>query len=115
MAKLPNETLTEIFTLQRLLIEGIHDASVTEAIIFEQYGETELTLPVLEQLQNSRERLLGPYSRLCALLPRIAQYQPTPPRDVLDLLYRAIEQAQATYAASEVSVREARGDFNISL
>ncbi|MBW4623129.1 MAG: hypothetical protein KME17_27700 [Cyanosarcina radialis HA8281-LM2] len=113
MAKLPNETLTTIFTLQRQLIEGIDEAAATESTIFEQFGETEVTLSVLEQLQNIRERLVGPYSRLASLLPRIAEYQPTAPVDVLDLLYQTIEQAQIARDASAASVREAQRDFNL--
>jgi hypothetical protein len=113
MAKLPDETLTIIFTLQRQLVEGIDEAAATESMIFEQFGETEVTLPVLEQLQNVRERLMGPYSRLSALLPRIAEYQPTAPADVLNLLYQTIEQAQAARDATDASVREAKRDFNL--
>ena len=47
MAELPDETLTIIFTLQRQLIEGINEATATATIIFEQFGETEVTLPIL--------------------------------------------------------------------
>jgi hypothetical protein len=113
MAKLPDEILTTIFSLQRQLVEGIDEAAAAESMIFEQFGETEVTLPVLEQLQNVRERLMGPYSRLSALLPRIAEYQPTAPTDVLNLLYRTIEQAQAARDATDASVREAKKDFDL--
>jgi hypothetical protein len=113
MAKLPDEILTTIFSLQRQLVEGIDEAAAAESMIFEQFGETEVTLPVLEQLQNVRERLMGPYSRLSALLPRIAEYQPTAPTDVLNLLYRTIEQAQAARDATDASVREAKRDFDL--
>lgn len=113
MAKLPDETLTILFTLQRQLVEGIDEAAATESMIFEQFGETEVTLPVLEQLQNVRERLMGPYSRLSALLPRIAEYQPIAPADMLNLLYQTVEQAQAARDASVASVREAKRDFDL--
>ena len=113
MAKLPDEVLAIIFSLQRQLIQGIDEAAATESMIFEQFGETEVTLSVLEQLQNVRERLLSPYSRLSALLPRIAEYQPTAPVDVLNLLHQAINQAQVARDASVASVREARSDFDI--
>ena len=92
MAKLSNEILTTIFALQKQLIEGNDDVAATEAIIFEYYGETSLTLPVLEQLQNLKERLSQPYSRLSILLPRIAEYQLTAPTDVIDLLYKSIKE-----------------------
>ncbi len=113
MAKLPDETLTTIFTLQRQLVEGIDEAAAAESMIFEQFGETEVTLAVLEQLQNVKERLMGSYSRLGTLLPRIAEYQPTAPADVLNLLYQTIVQAQAARDASVASVREAKRDFDL--
>ncbi len=105
MAKLPDEIITIIF-IQRQIVEGVNEAAATESMIFEQFGETEATLPVLEQLQNVRERLIGPYSRLSALLPRIT--------DMLNLLYKTVEQAQAAHNASVASVREAKIDFDLS-
>ncbi|MDZ4872635.1 MAG: hypothetical protein CLLPBCKN_002031 [Chroococcidiopsis cubana SAG 39.79] len=113
MAKLSDETLGTIFTLQRQLVEGMDEAAATESRLFEQFGETEETLPVLEQLLNVRERLLAPYSRLSALLPRISEYQPTAPTDVVNLLYQNIEQAQAARDASIASIREAKRDFDL--
>lgn len=38
MAKLPQETITTIFNLQRRLLERIHKATATEAVIFEEFG-----------------------------------------------------------------------------
>jgi hypothetical protein len=113
MAKLSSEILTKIFELEKQLIEGIDEVAATEAIIFELYGETSFTLPVLEQLQNLKERLNRPYSRLSILLPRIAEYQPTAPTDVLDLLNRSIDQAQAAPDASIASVKELKSDFDL--
>jgi hypothetical protein len=50
MAKLSEDLLITIFNLQKQLIAGIDDAAAIETLLFEQYGETNLTLPVLEQL-----------------------------------------------------------------
>ncbi|MBV9388253.1 MAG: hypothetical protein JOZ78_17670 [Chroococcidiopsidaceae cyanobacterium CP_BM_ER_R8_30] len=44
MAKLSDETLSIIFILQRQLVEDMDEAAKIEVIIFEQFGETELTL-----------------------------------------------------------------------
>lgn len=41
MAKLPDETITTIFNLQRRLLIRIDEATATEAIIFERFGEIE--------------------------------------------------------------------------
>lgn len=113
MAKLSEDILHNIFSLQKQLIEGIDEASAIESLIFERYGEIEITIPVLEQLQNVKERLLSAYSHLCALLPRIAEYQPTAPRDILELLYRTIEQAQSACDASSASIQEVKRDFDL--
>jgi hypothetical protein len=114
MAKLLGETLIIIFNLQRRLVEMIDQASAAESSIFEQFGEIEATIPGLEQLQNARQRLTDPYSRLCTLLLRIAKYQPTAPVAMLNLLAQTIEQGQAAVDASQASIREAKRDFDIS-
>ncbi len=73
MAKLPQETITTIFNLQRRLLERIDEATATEAVIFEAFGEVEIILAELEQLQNVRERAKSFYSGLYTLLLRVAK------------------------------------------
>jgi len=50
MVKLPDQTLTTIFYLQRRLVELIDEAKAVEFAIFEQFGENEATLPELDQM-----------------------------------------------------------------
>jgi len=71
----------------------------------EQYGETEATIPELEELQNARERLTAP-SRLHTLLLRILESQPLVSPAILNLLVKTIEQARAATEAARASVRE---------
>ncbi len=73
MAKLPQETITTIFNLQRRLLKRIDEATATEAVIFEEFGEVEIILAELEQLQNVRERAKSSYSGLYTLLLRVAE------------------------------------------
>jgi len=113
VAKLPDETITTVFTLQRRLIERIDNATATEATIFEQFGETEETVPELEQLQNVRERTTSSYSRLYTLLLRVSESQPTATSATLNLLAQAIEQAHSTDAASEASVQDIKRNWNL--
>lgn len=113
MAKLPDETITIIFNLQRRLLQRIDEASATETIIFELFGEAELIITELEQLQNVRERTRSSYSRLYTLLLRIAESQPVATSATLDLLAQSIEQAEATNASSEATVREIQTDLNL--
>jgi hypothetical protein len=113
VAKLPDKTLTAIFSLQRQLAESIEEASAVEWVLFEEYGETEATLPELEQLQNARERLTAPYSRLSTILLRILESQPLASDAMLNLLTQTIEQAQAAASAATASVREIKRNWNL--
>ena len=106
MAKLPDPVLTNIFTLQRQIIECIDATTAMEFRILEQAGETDETLPELDELQSIRERLLSPYLRFHTLLLKTAESQPVATSDVLNLLYRTIESAEATLDASIASLQE---------
>jgi hypothetical protein len=112
VAKLPDPVLTNIFTLQRRIIESIDTSTALEFRLLEQMGETTETLPELEELQSIRERLLSPYSRLHTLLLKAAQSQPVAPNDVLNLLYRSIESTEAALAASIASLQEIQRNWN---
>ena len=114
MAKLPDEILTTIFSLQRKLAVGIEEASATEWILFEQYGETAETIGELEELYNARERLTTLYSRLHKLLLRILESQPTASAGMLDLLSQTLEQGQAVVNAAAASVREIKRNWDIT-
>ncbi len=76
MAKLLDETISQIFQLQRRFLEQIDEASAIEFAIFQQFGETEATLPELEELINIRERADSYYSRFYTTLRQIYSSQP---------------------------------------
>jgi hypothetical protein len=112
VAKLPDSVLTNIFTLQRRVIECIDATTATEFRILEQQGETAETLPELEELQSIKERLLSPYSRLHNLLLKASESQPVASNDVLNLLYRSIETGEVTVDASIASLQEIQRNWN---
>ncbi|MBD2310096.1 hypothetical protein H6G20_00170 [Desertifilum sp. FACHB-1129] len=113
MAQLPIDVVTTVLELQRQLLEVIHQSSITGFQIFQQYGETETTLIVLEDLDHVREKANLYYSRFSTLLVRIAESQPTPDPAMLELLNRSIEMAQATIEATEATIQEERRNFNL--
>ncbi|MBV9387582.1 MAG: hypothetical protein JOZ78_14275 [Chroococcidiopsidaceae cyanobacterium CP_BM_ER_R8_30] len=113
MAKLPDEILTTIFSLQRQIAIGIHEASAAEWALLEQHGETEATIPELEELQKARERLTAPYTRLHTLLLRILEFQPLASTAMLVLLDQTMEQAQAAVDAAQASVREIKRNWHL--
>ncbi len=108
MAKLPDQTLSRIFYLQRRLVELINEAKATEFVLLERFGENEATLPELDQMHNSVERLTVPYSRLHTLALRIAEYQPIATDAMLNLLAQTIEQAEVLIGAVEASIAETK-------
>ena len=106
MANLPEKTLIEIFNLQKQLFKIINEVTAADFNLVERYGETSASLPELEELQNIRERARDSYTRLFRLLLNIGEAQPEINPSTLELLYRAIEQADLTINALEVSIKE---------
>ncbi|WP_227875706.1 hypothetical protein [Aphanothece sacrum] len=113
MAQISNEILITILTIYRQLLELINEAKATESQILEQFGETEITLIVLEELQNIVERMRNSYSRLNTLLLRIAEAQPIADAATLELLIKSIEQAQGNLASSLATIQESKRDTGL--
>ncbi|MCY7337318.1 MAG: hypothetical protein LH613_14075 [Chamaesiphon sp.] len=112
MAKLPDPAISNIFTLQRSLVECLDSCTAMEFSLFQQIGETAETLPELEELQNIRERLVSSCSRLHNLLMRIYQSQPIAPDDMLNLLDRSLSQTQASLDVSIASLLDIQRNWN---
>lgn len=113
MAKLPPQILTTVFDLQRRMVELIDEAKAAEYNLFERFGETEATIAELEYLENGTERLRNFYSRLHNLALMIAEYQPTAPSAMLELLTQAIDNAQASADAVEAGTREIKKSWSL--
>ena len=113
MADLPEKTLIKILDLQKQLFKIINDATATDFNLMEKHGETSATLPELEELQNIKERARDSYTRLFRLLLNIGEAQPAVNANTLKLLYRAIEQADLTTNALEVSIAEIKRNWNL--
>ncbi|MCT7953429.1 hypothetical protein NG798_26880 [Ancylothrix sp. C2] len=113
MARLPSETVTKILSLQQQFLEKIDEAGLLEFILFEQFGETEETIPELEELQSIRERADSYYSRFYIILRRIYDAQPVASTDTLDLLTRYIDEADATIEAVEASIQDIKRNWNL--
>ncbi|MCY7384944.1 hypothetical protein QT970_26425 [Microcoleus sp. herbarium8] len=113
MAKLPDDILNTIFTLQRRLVEILNETTATEYILMQQFGETEATLPELESLDNIKERLRTSYNRLYRLLQQVTESQPAATADTLNFLYGTIEDGEAIVDASAASIQEIKMDWNL--
>jgi hypothetical protein len=113
VAEISKETIEKILALMGRLSVLIHKTSFVELSIFNAYGETDEMVYVLEQLQNTKDRGIDSYSRLSTLLLKVSEVQPSPPAAMLEMLIKAIDQAQATVDAGEATVKEARNDWSI--
>jgi hypothetical protein len=114
MANLSEETLNTIFNLQKQLFYIINEATATDYNLVEQYGETATNFAELEELSNIKERARDAYTRLFRLCLNVAETQPVIERSKLELLYRAIEQADLTVNALEISIKEIKNNWNLS-
>ncbi|MFB2892381.1 hypothetical protein ACE1CI_05480 [Aerosakkonemataceae cyanobacterium BLCC-F50] len=113
MARLPAETLRNIFNLQQQLLEQIDEARAVEFVLIEQFGETEETIPELDELQSIRERADSYYSRFYVTLRRIYDAQPVASRDMLELVTRSMDEATAALAATTANVQEIKRNWNL--
>ncbi len=112
MAYLPDEILAKIDTLQRQLLQLIHQTTITGYTILESYGETENTIVSLDQLQNVRERARAYYTRLYRLLLQIAE-SVIASSATMELLAQSMEETQSIIDAGKATVAETQIDFNL--
>lgn len=70
-------------------------------------------MPELEAIDNVKERLRIPYNRLHRILQQVAESQPAATADVLEFLHRTIAETEAAADASEASIQEIKGSWNL--
>ena len=113
MAKLPDQTISTIFILQQRSVALLDTATAAEYSLLQQFGETQETIPELEAIDNVKERLRIPYNRLHRILQQVAESQPAATADVLEFLYRTIDQGEAIADSSEASIQEIKRSWNL--
>ena len=113
MAKLPIEITNLLGQLKQQALNIVDESLALEFQIFERFGETEATLPALEEMKNAGEDAESTYSQLSNLQLQIAKIQPSAPADVLQLLTRAIERSQLRIPALERSIQEVKQEYKL--
>jgi hypothetical protein len=114
MAKLSLEAAQTIWALQHQLLEIIDTAKTLELSLFEAFGETERTIPYLDELQNIAQQGVERFARFSTLQIRVASTQPPVPQDLLEIVNRAIESTQQKIPALKRSNNEIIQEFNLS-
>jgi hypothetical protein len=113
MAKLSEETLNTIFSIQRGLAETVEEAASLEWLIFQEFGETQETSIELEELQNIRERIITAFKRLNTLVLQILEVQPSASSATLKLLDLSVLQGHATLSACQASIQEIKRNWSL--
>ncbi|MDJ1168740.1 hypothetical protein PMG71_04820 [Roseofilum sp. BLCC_M154] len=94
-------------------METIDSATSAELTLFEQFGETNDTIALLDELKNVSDRASPWFSRLSNFQLRIAEVQPTISVDMLNLVYESIERLQIEIPAMERSIQEVKNEWNL--
>ncbi|MFP4298298.1 MAG: hypothetical protein ACLFT0_10595 [Spirulinaceae cyanobacterium] len=113
MAKIPDKLAERIWSLKRQLLEIVNAATLAEFTLFERFGETNETLPLLDELKNVAERAAPWFSRLSKFQLRFAESQPVLSADMLNLVRQSIERIQAEIPAMEQSIQEVKNEWNL--
>ncbi len=113
MGYLSDEITDEIFDLQRRLLQLINDAAALELAMLEQFGETEATIPELDEILNIKDRATSYYTRLNRLLLQIFQSQPLADSATLNLLAQSISQTRAIVDAGKANLLEIKRNWKL--
>ena len=113
MGYLSDEITDEIFDLQRRLLQLINDAAALELAMLEQFGETEATIPELDEILNIKDRATSYYTRLNRLLLRIFQSQPLADSATLNLLAQSISQTKAIVDAGKANLLKIKRNWKL--
>jgi hypothetical protein len=114
MAKLSPETAQTIWSLQPQLLEMIDRARTLELLLFETFGETEDTIPFLDELQSIAQQAIDRFSLFSTLQIRVANAQPPISSDILELVDRAIQITHQKIPALNRSIQEISQEWKLS-
>jgi hypothetical protein len=122
MAKLSPETAQTIWDLQHQLLEIIDTARTLELSLFEAFGETEDTIPFLDELQSIAQQAIERFSLFSTLQIRVANAQPPISSDILKvvespgerLCQRSIQTTQQKIPALNRSIQEITQEWRLS-
>ena len=114
MAKLSPETADIIWNLQRQLLEIIDSSRTLELSLFDAFGETADTIPVLDELQSIAQQAIDRFSRFSNLQIRVANNQPPIPPDIIDIVNRSIQTTEQKIPALKRSIQEITQEWRLS-
>jgi hypothetical protein len=114
MAKLSPETAQTIWDMQHQLLEIIDTARTLELSLFDAFGETEDTIPFLDELQSIAQQAIERFSLFSTLQIRVANAQPPISSDILRVVDRSIQTTQQKIPALNRSIQEITQEWRLS-
>jgi hypothetical protein len=114
MAKLSPETAQTIWDLQHQILEIIDTARTLELSLFDAFGETEDTIPFLDELQSIAQQAIERFSLFSTLQIRVANSQPPIPPDIIEIVNRSIPTTEQKIPALKRSIQEITQEWRLS-
>lgn len=111
--KLLIESITSIFHLQQQIWELIYITTMTTWEILEKYGETEIIILVLEQLDNLKSKLNLAYDRLHIILLRVGESQPNAAVNILVKLNQTMAETEVILELAANNIYQIRKDWKL--
>ncbi len=113
MAKLSPEISNTLSSIKQTLLEVIDESTATEFILFETRGESDETIPFLDEMKNVSIQARERYFQLSNLEVGIAESQPIATNAIINLLTKAIEQNQMRIPAWQRSIQEVKLEWQL--
>ncbi len=113
MAKLPNSLDETLWSLKRQLLEIADQAKAEDFILLENFGETERTVPYLDELQSVAEQANERFFQFSNIQIRIANAQPQIFPDMLELTNRIIANTTQRIPALKRSIEEIKTEWRL--
>lgn len=113
MAKLSQEINNTLSSIKETLLDIIDEASFIEYKLFEIRGETEETIPFLDEMKNVSTQARERYFQLSNLELGIAEAQPIATNAMINLLTQGIKQNQLRIPAWQRSIQEVKLDWQL--
>ena len=111
--KLLIESITSIFHLQQQIWELIYITTMTTWEILEKYGETDIIILVLEQLDNLKSKLNLAYDRLHIILLRVGESQPNAAVNILVKLNQTMAETEVILELAANNIYQIRKDWKL--
>jgi hypothetical protein len=113
MAKISSELMSDLASLQQLLLESVNEAKLSEYLLLENFGETDNTISSLDELTVIALQASELYTQISRLLLQISEIQPAITPAMLELLSERVSTIENRVPALQQSIKEIKLDWGL--